>query len=955
MQFYDIGITSGSGEYWVVGGTQDNGAQEWHGDSDVWDQIVGTDGKVCTIAENGLDAIASWNLNRSYRTRDGGEPWFLDALDGARGSFLHQIQYDPNDPTIVYAEKGPDIAAWPDSGTGTPTELGLDEELTWFSLAPNGTDFWVVSEVEPDGTSVRFSSDSGSTWNEADPFPLSWRVDIGGGQTEFLTPTRILAHPTQAGAALVVFSSYYDAPHVVWTSDWGDSWVDATGGLPPQPVNDIAVNPSNPDHWYIATDVGVYRSTNPSSPSWSEYGEGLPNVYAFDLEVNDNLQRLAVATHGRSVWEVSIFDAGAQVVWEADEEIYLDADLLVPAGATLTVEPGAVVRASAGADRHNVGDDPNRVELIVEGQLLAVGSVSDPITFTSYGGGAAGDWHGIRFVDADDDRASDIEYCDFEYATHAVTPDSIGGNIISCSFTDNTRDIYLDRDVEILAGHSWQLDAPTRVVAETSSATDLPGGESGLVDLIVSGDLITQRPPSGAGSVVFTSTEENQALGDDWGGITVVGSCTIEDADIGYAVHPVFLSMATGSSVSDTHVHHYREQGIHDWGSGATIQGCTVDEGDGFLSQFASSGILVQSSNATVADNTIGFHENYGIRVEYSEAYCASAGSGGSPDTLFVLGNVLTGSDSEPEDDTGAPVTAISLVWLCRDNAAWVQGDSISHWETGISVQHSADVWIEGEVIQDNYTGVHYERGDELLSSEGSVRLEKNCIDSNFRYGVRIPSGVGLIMGGGTTYAPVGDNSLRLDPAALETFFLRVDEVDDPNRTDLLECSQNTWVDQSGSVLSDSLDVLDHVELVGTDGIMFPSGLDGLENLCSSSATLVGLGEAVISPTTDDRAPSAGDDLLDLAPPTEWRLALAGGHPARGSLALQYDVPVGPSGRPTITVHDVTGRRVATLVDGDVPVGRHTLSWSPPGASGVYFVRMEAGGYSSTLKVTVLR
>jgi hypothetical protein len=284
-----------------------------------------------------------------------------------------------------------------------------------------------------------------------------------------------------------------------------------------------------------------------------------------------------------------------------------------------------------------------------------------------------------------------------------------------------------------------------------------------------------------------------------------------------------------------------------------------------------------------------------------------------------------------------------------------VQGDSISHWETGISVQHSAGVWIEGEVIQDNYTGVHYERGDELLSSEGSVRLEKNCIDSNFRYGIQIPSGVGLTMGGGTTYAPVGDNSLRLDPVADPTYFLQVDEVDDPNRTDLLECGQNTWLDRSGSVLSDSSDVLDDVDLVGTDGITFTSGLNGVENVCSSSAALARLGQALFSPAPEGPAPSADDELVDPAPPSEWRLAVAGGHPARGSVALQYDVPVGASGRATIAVHDVTGRRLATLVDGDVAVGRHTASWAPPVASGVYFVRLEARGFSSTLKVTVLR
>lgn len=49
----------------------------------------------------------------------------------------------------------------------------------------------------------------------------------------------------------------------------------------------------------------------------------------------------------------------------------LDANMVVPLGGTLTIEPGAVVK---------LGED---VSLTIEGQLLAQGTSSSAITFTS--------------------------------------------------------------------------------------------------------------------------------------------------------------------------------------------------------------------------------------------------------------------------------------------------------------------------------------------------------------------------------------------------------------------------------------------------------------------------------------------------------------------------------------------------------------------------------------------
>ena len=54
----------------------------------------------------------------------------------------------------------------------------------------------------------------------------------------------------------------------------------------------------------------------------------------------------------------------------------------------------------------------------------------------------------------------------------------------------------------------------------------------------------------------------------------------------------------------------------------------------------------------------------------------------------------------------------------------------------------------------------------------------------------------------------------------------------------------------------------------------------------------------------------------------------------------------------TVTIYDLTGRAVETLVDGEVPSGEHRMQWSAEGlASGVYLCRMMAKGSSQTIKL----
>ncbi len=75
---------------------------------------------------------------------------------------------------------------------------------------------------------------------------------------------------------------------------------------------------------------------------------------------------------------------------------------------------------------------------------------------------------------------------------------------------------------------------------------------------------------------------------------------------------------------------------------------------------------------------------------------------------------------------------------------------------------------------------------------------------------------------------------------------------------------------------------------------------------------------------------------------------------------IRYDVPAGGASV-RIAVYDVGGRLVAMLVDGYEPEGSREVAWDGRGisgaqvATGVYFCRMSAGEFTSSMKMVLLR
>ena len=95
--------------------------------------------------------------------------------------------------------------------------------------------------------------------------------------------------------------------------------------------------------------------------------------------------------------------------------------------------------------------------------------------------------------------------------------------------------------------------------------------------------------------------------------------------------------------------------------------------------------------------------------------------------------------------------------------------------------------------------------------------------------------------------------------------------------------------------------------------------------------------------------PLAGVAPVASALPTKFALRGNYPNPFNPSTTVGFDLP--HTARVSLVVYDLLGRRVATLVDGPLAGGTHMVIWNAGGAaSGVYFCRMIADGFSDVKK-----
>ena len=181
--------------------------------------------------------------------------------------------------------------------------------------APGFGTITAIGTTTADANLVYAGTDSGLMWVSrnamAAPADVTW--------TQLESPvfpgrwvTRVTVDQDNAKVAWATFSGWRNGdgfPHIVMTSDGGNTWVDIAGKkLPQAPINDVIRHWSKPKWLFVATDVGVFRTTN-LGKTWLKVGDNLPLVPVNDIDLPAGSNTLYAATYGRSVWTTSLEDA----------------------------------------------------------------------------------------------------------------------------------------------------------------------------------------------------------------------------------------------------------------------------------------------------------------------------------------------------------------------------------------------------------------------------------------------------------------------------------------------------------------------------------------------------------------------------------------------------------------------------------------------------------------------
>ncbi len=124
--------------------------------------------------------------------------------------------------------------------------------------------------------------------------------------------------------------------------------------------------------------------------------------------------------------------------------------------------------------------------------------------------------------------------------------------------------------------------------------------------------------------------------------------------------------------------------------------------------------------------------------------------------------------------------------------------------------------------------------------------------------------------------------------------------------------------------------------------------------VCYVNVVIPANGTVTVTVEVDTTAATGAGDL-----PGTPRLRGVSPNPFNPRTEIAFDLPAASACR--VRVFDLQGRTVATLVDGELAAGRHTVVWQgvddrgDPQPSGLYLVRLTTPGYSETRKMTLAR
>jgi len=594
------------------------------------------------------------------------------------------------------------------------------------------------------------------------------------------------------------------------------------------------------------------------------------------------------------------------------------ADSEVPYGLSLIIEPGVEIKF--------VG----HYKLILRGALTAVGTAQDSILFTHSIPVPANTWAGLRFVQTE--GTSELAYCQIEWG-HAIgvpgQPDARGGGV---------------------SVDSCAVDVHNCLI--TSNRADVKGGGIYL---------------RYANSEIWDCTFSGNSCGSDGGGI-FVEYCT----DV--SIHDNLFALNTADNGGGMHVVY--SNGVIEDNHFEMNMANTMNGGGIYLDH---SSPLIQRNylifNAAVGYNGAGIlcANSSSPQILYNEICSNNAGIGCTNASSPMIDNntiAQNGGHSITVYNNSRPFGRNNIIWANL---------------MGILVGTGCSLYMTYSDVQGGWSGLGNINADPAFVGGNSYYLlpYSPCIDAGSPLAPLDPDSTIADMGAhyfdqnqpqGTcsiTLTPFGSTTL---PPTGGTISYGVCIVNTPNYFNLFDgwitlqqpdgriipliLRSNIYLPAAG-IINRSLSIT--ISASAMPGTYTVTGYVGenpsvIEDLDSFTFT---------KDSTDGQTGEGGTVMISGWGPTET-FQLKSFLPQATHLLGHYPEPFNPqtmisfevrdASRVKLEVYSINGRKVATLLDRQMAPGIYRETFDGSGlASGMYIYRLQAGEYSSSGKMVLLK
>lgn len=305
-QFYRVAVNPHQpGDYW--GGAQDNGTSNGNATTiNLWPRVFGGDGFqprhdpinpniIYTETQNGnlwVTTDGGLNFNSFDNTLPSSDRrnWDMPYVFGSNSNIMYTGTYrvfkNVTNPTDNWTPISPDLTDGIIFGSRFHTISAINNSRL------NAQHIYVGTS---DGNVWRSLND-GSTWD-------SLQMTLPNRYV-----TSIHSSPNITNNVYVTHSGYrYNSyiPHIHKSVNNGSTWVNISGNLPQTGINDVLIRPGNENVLFVATDIGVYYTTN-GGINWLRLGSNMPLIPIWDIDLDGVNNRLIAGTYARSLQSIDV-------------------------------------------------------------------------------------------------------------------------------------------------------------------------------------------------------------------------------------------------------------------------------------------------------------------------------------------------------------------------------------------------------------------------------------------------------------------------------------------------------------------------------------------------------------------------------------------------------------------------------------------------------------------------